>query len=86
MAVAADERFDKHDTQRLQPLRYFRSCSGCFGLERVPGGVYTHWKSAAFARRTPGGVIRRHRRPLRFGSGQYSRTPNKKSRRLAGFS
>ena len=27
--------------------------SGCFRLERSPGGVRTHWKSAAFSRRTP---------------------------------
>jgi hypothetical protein len=27
--------------------------SGCFRLERLPGGACTHWKSAALARRTP---------------------------------
>ena len=27
-------------------------CSGCFRLERLPGGTFTHWESAAFARRT----------------------------------
>jgi hypothetical protein len=26
---------------------------GSKSLERLPGGVCTHWKSAAFARRTP---------------------------------
>jgi hypothetical protein len=30
-----------------------RDCSGCFRLERSPGGTCTHWKSAAFPRRTP---------------------------------
>ena len=39
--------------RRLQPFRYLHSCSGCFRLERLPGGAYTHWESAAFARRTP---------------------------------
>ena len=29
-----------------------RACSGCFRLERSPGGPCTHWKSAAFSRRT----------------------------------
>ena len=38
--------------QRLQPFRYLHSCSGCFRLERLPGGTFTHWESAAFARRT----------------------------------
>ncbi len=38
--------------QRLQPFRYLHSCSGCFRLERLPGGAFTHWESAAFARRT----------------------------------
>ena len=39
--------------QRLQPLCYLHSCSGCFRLERSPGGSLTHWESAALARRTP---------------------------------
>jgi hypothetical protein len=39
--------------QRLQPLRYLHDCSGYFRLERLPGGICTHWKSAAFSRRTP---------------------------------
>ena len=39
--------------RRLQPLRYLHDCSGCFRLERLPGGAFTHWKSAAFSRRTP---------------------------------
>jgi len=32
-------------TRRLQPLRYLHSCSGCFRLERLPGGAFTHWKA-----------------------------------------
>jgi hypothetical protein len=30
---------------RLQPLRHLHSCSGCFRLERSPGGTCTHWKA-----------------------------------------
>ena len=32
-------------SRRLQPLRYLHSCSGCFRLERLPGGTCTHWKT-----------------------------------------
>ena len=39
--------------RRLQRLRYLHRCSGCFRLEQLPGGACTHWKSAAFSRRTP---------------------------------
>ena len=39
--------------RRLQPFRYLHDCSGCFRLERLPGGTCTHWKSAALSRRTP---------------------------------
>ena len=31
--------------RRLQPLRFLHSCSGCFRLERLPGGICTHWKT-----------------------------------------
>src|SRR6202049_1158018 len=31
--------------RRLQLLRYLHSCSGCFRLERLPGGACTHWKA-----------------------------------------
>src|SRR5271165_2305089 len=34
--------------QRLQPLRHLHDCSGCFRLERLPGGTYTHWKAPPF--------------------------------------
>src|SRR6266853_866343 len=34
--------------RRLQPLRYLHSCSGCFRLERLPGGTCTHWKAPPF--------------------------------------
>jgi Resolvase, N terminal domain len=33
---------------RLQPLRYLHSCPGCFRLERLPGGICTHWKAPPF--------------------------------------
>ena len=34
--------------RRLQPLRFLHSCSGCFRLERLPGGACTHWKAPPF--------------------------------------
>ncbi len=39
--------------RKLQPFRHLHDCSGCFRLERWPGGTCTHWKSAALPRRTP---------------------------------
>src|SRR5436309_13769075 len=47
--------------RRLQPFRYLHDCSGCFRLERLPGGICTHWKSAALSRRTPKAELRRRR-------------------------
>ena len=35
-------------SRRLLPLRYLHSCSGCFRLERPPGGTCTHWKAPPF--------------------------------------
>ena len=32
-------------TRRLQPFRCLHSCSGCFRLERLPGGPCSHWKA-----------------------------------------
>jgi hypothetical protein len=32
-------------TRRLQPFRHHHDCSGCFPLERLPGGACTHWKA-----------------------------------------
>ena len=29
-------------------LLYLHDCSGCFRLERSPGGTYTHWKAPPF--------------------------------------
>jgi hypothetical protein len=37
----------------LQPPRYLCDCSGCFRLEWLPGGTYTHWKAPPFHGRTP---------------------------------
>src|SRR5258705_342850 len=31
--------------RRLQPLRYLHDCSDCFRLERLPGGIFPHWKA-----------------------------------------
>jgi hypothetical protein len=30
-------------------------CSGCFRLERLPGGTCTHWKAPPLSRRTRNG-------------------------------
>ena len=38
--------------RRLQTFRHLHACSGCFRLERSPGGVCTRWKCAALSRRT----------------------------------
>ena len=35
-------------TRRLQPLRHLHDCSGCFRLERLPGGACTRWKAPPF--------------------------------------
>jgi hypothetical protein len=35
-------------TRRLQPFRYLHDCSGCFRLERSPGGTCTHWKAPPY--------------------------------------
>jgi hypothetical protein len=34
---------------------------GCFRLEWLPSGTYTHWKGAAFPRRTPNSVAGREK-------------------------
>jgi hypothetical protein len=31
--------------RRLQPFRHLHDCSGCFRLERLPGGACTHWRA-----------------------------------------
>src|ERR1700694_2768697 len=38
----------RHAILSLQPLRYLHDCSGCFRLERSPGGICTHWKAPPF--------------------------------------
>ena len=43
----------RHANRRLQPFRYLHDCSGCFRLERLPGGTCTHWKAPPLSRRTP---------------------------------
>ena len=35
--------------RRLQTFRLLHACSGCFRLERSPGGACTRWKSAALS-------------------------------------
>ncbi len=34
--------------RRLQPFRCLHSCSGCFRLEQLPGGTFTHWKTPPY--------------------------------------
>ena len=34
-----------HAFRRLQLFRHLHSCSGCFRLERSPGGIFTHRKA-----------------------------------------
>ena len=41
VAVAAPNR-------RLQLFRHLHSCPGCFRLEQLPGGSFTHWKAPPF--------------------------------------
>ena len=45
-------------TRRLQPCRHLHDCSGCFRLERSPGGPCTHWKAPPFTAHTHGGRSR----------------------------
>src|SRR5271165_5342600 len=47
--------------RRLQPFRHLYDCSGCFRLERSPGGTCTHWKAPPFTAHT------RSRRRVGFG-------------------
>jgi len=61
--------------RRLQPLRYLHDCSGCFRLERLPGGAFTHWKSAALSRRTPGRDIRAPHRLIAQASAPLRKRP-----------
>src|SRR5271166_4680042 len=37
--------YDKWGKQWVAQLGYLHDCSGCFRLERLPGGAYTHWKA-----------------------------------------
>src|SRR5580704_6485064 len=43
--------------RRLQPLRHLHDCSGCFRLERLPGGPCTHWKTPPFTAHTQGETL-----------------------------
>ena len=78
--------------RRLQPFCYLHDCSGCFRLERLPGGACTHWKAppchGAHVKRTllsgpqsPGGLasIRLNRASL------APRRPVATGRSLAAF-
>ena len=45
--------------RRLQPFRHLHDCSGCFRLERLPGGACTHWKAPPFHGAHPDRTLRR---------------------------
>jgi hypothetical protein len=38
-------RISCHANRRLQPFRFLHSCSGCFRLEPLPGGILTRCKA-----------------------------------------
>jgi hypothetical protein len=48
--------------RRLQPFRHLHDCSGCFRLERSPGGTCTHWKAPPFTAHARSGPCGRARR------------------------
>jgi len=56
-------RISRQLHRRLQLLRYLHSCSSCFRLEHLPGGVFTHWTSTALPRRTPRTAVHYRRLP-----------------------
>jgi hypothetical protein len=45
---------------RLQPLCYLHDCSGCFRLQRLPGGTYTQWKAPPFHGAPPKRIFDAH--------------------------
>src|SRR5271157_2019149 len=47
--------------RRLQPFRHLHDCSGCFRLERSPGGAFTHWKAPPFTAHTQSRLSGDHR-------------------------
>jgi hypothetical protein len=63
--------------RRLQPFCRLHDCSGCFRLERSPGGICTHWKApssqGARPKRTLIGASRT-RRQLKKPLGTPTRT------------
>src|SRR3984893_17040721 len=59
--------------QRLQPLRYLHDCSGCFRLERLPGGTYTHWKAPPCHGTHPTPSLRRAESPPRYNPANVNR-------------
>ena len=62
--------------RRLQTFRLLHACSGCFWLERSPGGACTRWKSAALSRPNVLFNITKHQylTPQYPNFGQYGRT------------
>ena len=44
-AHSRSHQFVARFTRRLQSSRHLHDCSGCFRLERLPGGPCTHWKA-----------------------------------------
>jgi len=45
--------------RRLQPIRFLHSCSGCFRLERLPGGTCTTGKRRLFTAHANSGLSHR---------------------------
>ena len=74
-------------TRRLQPFRYLHSCSGCFRLEHLPGGIHTHWKAPPYHGARPRQSCRnRNRRCRRNHSAPIPRFRNGISSALNTFS
>jgi hypothetical protein len=46
--LALSPYFVTRFTRRLQTFRLLHACSGCFRLERLPGGIRTHWKAPPY--------------------------------------
>jgi len=45
---------------------YLHDCSGCFRLERLPGGACTHWKAPPFTAHAKTGLVQCSKEPGSF--------------------
>ncbi len=64
-------------TRRLQPLRHLHDCSGCFRLERLPGGACTRWKAPPYHGAHP---YRSSRSPTDLPDRRHTEQPGQFSR------